>query len=59
MEENFIKNLFDSFYQFHNEYFRNIQERESGLGVHIVKKVVDEMGGEIQVNSKLGKGSHL
>ena len=52
MSESFIPTLFDSFTR---EASANIMG--TGLGMSIVKKLVDMMGGTIDVESKLGKGS--
>lgn len=32
-------------------------EQVVGLGMHIVKKLIDEIGGKIQINSELGNGT--
>lgn len=32
-------------------------EQVVGLGMHIVKKLIDEIGGKIQINSELGIGT--
>ena len=52
MSESFIPTLFDSFTR---EASENIMG--TGLGMAIVKKLVDMMGGTIDVESVLGKGS--
>jgi signal transduction histidine kinase len=43
------KKIFDRFYKEH--------ERGLGIGLHIVKKLCDELGMKIQVKSELGQGS--
>jgi signal transduction histidine kinase len=46
-EEN-IKNIFDMFYRASN------QSKGSGLGLYIVKEMVEKLNGSISVKSKLG-----
>jgi two-component system phosphate regulon sensor histidine kinase PhoR len=42
-------------------YFRgdNNQARGSGLGLYIVKKMLERMGGKIEVSSRVGKGTQF
>lgn len=47
--------IFDRFERIENEYYTNIPG--TGLGLFIVKKMVELMGGKIWVESKLNKGS--
>jgi CheY-like chemotaxis protein len=55
MSEEFQKILFDPFSQENrNDVSR---ARGTGLGLAIVKKLVDRMGGTIEVHSAIGKGS--
>lgn len=54
MSESFIPTLFDSFTR-ETSNTRNIMG--TGLGMSIVKKLVDMMNGTIDVESELGKGS--
>ena len=56
MSEEFLKNgIFKPFSQEKNEITQ--QSAGSGLGLSIVKSIVDLMGGEIKVSSKLGVGT--
>jgi len=50
-----IKKLFDEFFRVKNEQTKHITG--SGLGLSIVKRVVDLYNGEINVQSNVGKGS--
>ena len=54
IDENQIKNIFKPYYQIQSEK-RNIQGM--GLGLSIVKSIVDLIDGEIKVESKLDQGS--
>ncbi|UCH15723.1 MAG: response regulator [Bacteroidales bacterium] len=49
--------IFDRFERIENEYYTNIPG--TGLGLFIVKKMVELMGGKIWVESKLNKGSRF
>ena len=55
IEESQMASIFDEFKQI--EYYLTKKNRGAGLGLSIVKKMLDFMGGEIEVNSKPGKGS--
>lgn len=46
-----IKKVFDMFYR------ASAQSDGSGLGLYIVKNAMEKLGGSIQVNSNLGKGT--
>ena len=55
MSEEFQKHLFESFSR---EQSTTVSKQEgAGLGLAIVKKIVDMMGGTIDVQSRLGEGS--
>lgn len=55
MSDDFQKNMFDPFSQ---EYGKDRSEfRGTGLELSIVKRIVDQMGGEIRVESKKGVGT--
>lgn len=56
MSEEYLKCIFDPFTQADNQGART-QYAGTGLGMSIVKKIVDAMGGTIEVESELGKGS--
>ena len=55
ISENFQKVLFEPFMQEHRDDISEM--RGSGLGLSIVKKIIDAMGGTISVESKSGQGS--
>lgn len=55
MSEEFLTRIFQPFEQEQNPY--SMQVQGTGLGLALVKKIITAMGGEITVQSKLGKGS--
>ena len=55
MSEEFQKRVFETFERERNTTSSHIEG--SGIGMGIVKKLVDLMGGTIEVESKLGEGS--
>jgi len=50
--------IFDSFTRFH-EFYKGQTYDGVGLGLHIVKKLVDLMGGQIRVLSQIDQGSEF
>lgn len=52
-----IPNIFNPFYK--TDASKNIYSGGSGLGLTIVKKIVDRHGGQINVESDLGKGTSV
>ena len=57
MSEEFQKHLFEPFAQEHSKL--SDKTKGTGLGLPIVKNLVDAMGGTITVNSKLGEGTEF
>ena len=57
MSEAFLAHIFDPFAQEHTDA-RSVYQG-TGLGMSIVKSLIDEMGGTIEVSSKLGEGSEF
>ena len=55
MSEEFVGKIFDSFEREDSERVRKTEG--TGLGMAIVKRIVDAMGGTIEVASKMGEGS--
>ena len=55
MSQEYLAHIFEAFTREQNEPKRKIQG--TGLGMSIVKKYVDLLGGTIDVTSELGKGS--
>ena len=57
MSEDFLNHLFEPFAREHSHL--SDQTKGTGLGLPIVKSLVDAMGGTIAVKSKLGEGSEF
>ena len=55
IEQEMLPSIFQRFHQLDSSDTRN--HGGVGLGLYIVKKYVELLGGQIQVNSELGKGS--
>lgn len=55
MSEGFQKQMFEPFTQEHGE--NRSEFKGTGLGLSIVKRIIEEMGGEIQVESELDIGT--
>ena len=51
------RNLFSKYGQTSSKPTEN--ESSTGLGLHIVKRLLDELGGKITCTSELGKGSEF
>ncbi|UWG96304.1 HAMP domain-containing histidine kinase [Dehalobacter sp. DCM] len=52
-----LPHIWDRFYRVKNQHGQDRQEKGSGLGLVIVKKLVQLQGGKIDVTSQLGKGT--
>jgi len=52
-----LPHIWDRFYRVQNKRNNNMQEKGTGLGLVIVKKLVQLQGGKIDVVSQLGKGT--
>jgi len=59
MSREFQKTMFEPFTQEFDNPARKKLASGTGLGLSIVKRLVDLMGGRIQVESKLGKGTRI
>jgi signal transduction histidine kinase/ActR/RegA family two-component response regulator len=57
MSEEFIKNMYEPFSQ--EKRSESIKQLGTGLGLFIVKRYVDLMGGKITVNSKIHNGTRI
>lgn len=52
-----LPHIWERFYRIKNQRDERLQEKGSGLGLVIVKKLVQLQGGSIEVTSQLGKGT--
>lgn len=59
MSDTFQKTMFDPFTQEENNPLRDKTTQGSGLGLSLVKKLVDLIGGTISVKSELGSGTEI
>jgi len=59
MSEEFQKIMFDEFSQEYDNPLRDSSIQGTGLGLPIVKKLVELMGGMIKVESEVGKGTDI
>lgn len=57
MKDEFLKHIFEPFVQEHSDARSTFQG--AGMGMAIVKRLVDKMNGSITVQSELGKGSRF
>lgn len=59
IEEKNLGRIFDRFYRVDDSRVRKNKKGGSGLGLSIVKKIVDQNNGLIEVKSKLGEGTEV
>ena len=57
MKKEDLEKLYEKFTQFDSKANRNVEG--TGLGMFIVKGLVDQMGGEIEVESEYGEGTQI
>ena len=51
------KRVYEKFFRY--EDYRTRESGGTGLGLYVVKKLVDKMGVQIKLKSKLNEGSHF
>lgn len=59
ISEKDLERIFERFYRVDDSRVRGNKKGGSGLGLSIVKKIVDENNGIIEVKSKLGEGTEV
>lgn len=57
MNEGYLEHIFEPFWQENNRFRTNYEG--TGLGMSIAKKLIDKMGGTIDIYSKLNEGSRF
>lgn len=59
MSDEFQKSMFDPFTQEHSNPGRTLTEAGTGLGLYIVKRIVDLFDGTVEVESSVGNGTTI
>lgn len=57
ISKEFLEHIYEPFAQEHRDYFANING--TGLGMTIVKKMIDFLGGRISIQSELNQGTEI
>ena len=57
ISEEELPNIFTPFFQSKNETSQRMNKRTHGLGLYICKRICESLGGNLHVESQLGKGS--
>lgn len=52
-----LPHIFDRFYRLRSDTVKDVEG--SGLGLSIVKSIIEQLGGQVNVDSELGKGSRF
>jgi signal transduction histidine kinase len=52
-----LSTLFDPYFKSKDERSQNINQNSHGLGLHISKRIAQNLGGDLKVESKYGEGT--